>query len=102
MSRSTLKTSAINAYKSPGDAPEYLLGTDESVRDVLSRLIWGARTSLVVALAARLASALPAKGGQNRATITMSSVTSFIPMAVSVRWSAALAVAVAMMAPIAP
>jgi ABC-type dipeptide/oligopeptide/nickel transport system permease subunit len=47
------KTSAINAYKSPGESPEYLLGTDESGRDMLSRLIWGARTSLVVSLTAQ-------------------------------------------------
>ena len=46
-------TSAINAYKAPGESPEYLLGTDESGRDVLSRLIWGARTSLIVSLAAQ-------------------------------------------------
>lgn len=43
-------TDAINAYKFPGELPGHLLGTDESGRDVLSRLIWGARTSLWVAL----------------------------------------------------
>jgi oligopeptide transport system permease protein len=43
-------TDAINAYKFPGELPDHLLGTDESGRDVLTRLIWGARTSLVVAL----------------------------------------------------
>lgn len=43
-------TDAINAYKFPGELPGHYLGTDESGRDVLSRLIWGARTSLVVAL----------------------------------------------------
>ena len=43
-------TDAINAYKFPGELPGHLLGTDESGRDVLTRLIWGARTSLAVAL----------------------------------------------------
>src|SRR5690242_18760233 len=37
-------------------APGHLLGTDELGRDILSRLIWGGRTSLVVALAASLSS----------------------------------------------
>ena len=43
-------TDAVNAYKFPGELPGHLLGTDESGRDVLTRLIWGARTSLAVAL----------------------------------------------------
>lgn len=46
-------TDAINAYKFPGELPGHYLGTDESGRDVLSRLIWGARTSLAVALVAQ-------------------------------------------------
>ncbi len=37
-------------------APGHPLGTDELGRDILSRLIWGGRTSLVVALAASLSS----------------------------------------------
>lgn len=34
-------------YLAPGD-PDHMLGTDNFGRDVLSRIIWGARTSLVV------------------------------------------------------
>ncbi|HSV46371.1 MAG TPA: ABC transporter permease [Ramlibacter sp.] len=40
-----------------GQAPHWL-GTDNLGRDVLSRLIWGARTALIVALAATLLTAL--------------------------------------------
>ena len=40
-----------------GKAP-YWLGTDNLGRDVLSRLIWGARTALIVAVAATLLAAL--------------------------------------------
>lgn len=38
--------------KPPG--PEHWLGTDESGRDVLSRVIWGARVSMTIALVIRL------------------------------------------------
>lgn len=41
----------------PGQAPHWL-GTDNLGRDVFSRLIWGARTALIVALAATLLTAL--------------------------------------------
>ena len=37
--------------KGPGAQDRYLLGTDEFGRDVLSRIIWGARVSLQVGLA---------------------------------------------------
>jgi peptide/nickel transport system permease protein len=37
--------------KSPGSVERHLLGTDEFGRDVLSRIIWGARVSLEVGLA---------------------------------------------------
>lgn len=33
-------------------SPEYLLGTDQGGRDILSRMIWGARASLTVSLCA--------------------------------------------------
>ena len=34
----------------PGGTAEYLLGTDANGRDILSRIIWGARTSLEIGL----------------------------------------------------
>jgi dipeptide transport system permease protein len=42
----------------PGGDPAYLLGTDSLGRDVLSRLIWGARTAATVAIAAASLAAL--------------------------------------------
>src|SRR5438876_4321250 len=38
--------------KGPGAVEKHLLGTDEFGRDLLSRIIWGARVSLQVGLAA--------------------------------------------------
>jgi peptide/nickel transport system permease protein len=35
----------------PGGSSTYLLGTDQTGRDLLSRIIWGSRTSLVIGLA---------------------------------------------------
>lgn len=40
-----------------GGLPEHLLGTDALGRDVLSRVIWGARVTLVIALATSLLAA---------------------------------------------
>jgi N-terminal TM domain of oligopeptide transport permease C len=40
----------LNQFASPSH--EHLLGTDETGRDVLSRLVYGARTSLIIGLAA--------------------------------------------------
>ena len=34
----------------PGGSPVYLLGTDANGRDILSRIIWGSRTSLQIGL----------------------------------------------------
>jgi peptide/nickel transport system permease protein len=49
-----LETDLTNALKPPafvaGGVPQYLLGTDKVGRDILSRLIWGSRTSLSLAL----------------------------------------------------
>lgn len=42
------KVSILSAWAPPGDT--YLLGADALGRDVLSRLIWGARVSLLVAI----------------------------------------------------
>jgi peptide/nickel transport system permease protein len=43
-------------FLAPGGNPAYLLGTDSLGRDVLSRLIWGARVSLTVSAAVVLIS----------------------------------------------
>jgi peptide/nickel transport system permease protein len=48
--------SIIDRLASPGG--DYLLGTDQFGRDVLSRLLWGARISLVVSLGAISAAAV--------------------------------------------
>ncbi|WP_291051232.1 ABC transporter permease [Herbiconiux sp.] len=42
----------------PVGSPGFLLGTDEQGRDILSRLIWGGRTSMLVSLIAVVASTL--------------------------------------------
>lgn len=42
------------ALKAPGAVERHLLGTDEYGRDILSRIIWGARISLEVGLASVL------------------------------------------------
>lgn len=42
----------------PGGDPAYLLGTDSLGRDVLSRLVWGARTAATVAIVAATLAAL--------------------------------------------
>jgi oligopeptide transport system permease protein len=41
-------------HATEGPSPQYLLGTDEQGRDILSRLIFGARVSLSVAFASQL------------------------------------------------
>ena len=45
-----LATDAVNRLAPPG-SPGHLLGTDGEGRDLLSRLIWGGRTSLVTGVA---------------------------------------------------
>ena len=42
------KTDLFKTWQAPGVLPENPLGTDDLGRDILSRLIWGARTSLIV------------------------------------------------------
>ena len=43
---------------SPPGTPGYILGVDEAGRDILSRLLWGGRVSLVTAVVPVLAAAL--------------------------------------------
>lgn len=46
------RTNLFKTWQPPGRDPAHVLGTDELGRDILSRLIWGARVSLIVAVAA--------------------------------------------------
>ncbi|MCL4504634.1 MAG: ABC transporter permease [Chloroflexi bacterium] len=45
------KTS-IQVFYAPGTLPGHILGTDDVGRDLLSRVIWGANTSLIVSISA--------------------------------------------------
>ena len=42
----------IHLLGCPADQPQHLFGTDGNFRDVFSRVVYGARTSLLVGLAA--------------------------------------------------
>ena len=46
------RTNLFKSMRQPGQDASHLLGTDELGRDILSRLIWGARVSLVVSISA--------------------------------------------------
>lgn len=46
------RTSLFEQWSQPGSNPKYMLGTDMLGRDILSRLMWGVRISLTVALIA--------------------------------------------------
>ncbi len=48
------QTNLFRAMRQPGTDPAHALGTDELGRDMLSRLIWGARVSLAVSVSATL------------------------------------------------
>ncbi len=48
------KTSVFKTFLPPGRDSAHLLGTDQVGRDFLSRLMWGANTSLVVAITAQI------------------------------------------------
>ena len=48
------RTSVFKTFLPPGRDPAHPLGTDQVGRDFLSRLMWGANTSLVVGLSAQL------------------------------------------------
>lgn len=47
----------LSARLQPIGTPDHLLGTDKLGRDILSRLLWGARVSLVVGIAATIVAA---------------------------------------------
>lgn len=55
-----LAIGTVGPFRGPGPGPGHLLGTDESGRDVYSRLVYGARPSLVLGLGA---TALAVVGG---------------------------------------
>jgi peptide/nickel transport system permease protein len=42
----------LDSRLAPGEDPSYLLGTDIMGRDMLSRLIYGARTAMFISLVA--------------------------------------------------
>jgi ABC-type dipeptide/oligopeptide/nickel transport system permease subunit len=46
------KTSLFQQWSPPGALPQFALGTDMLGRDILSRLIWGLRTSMIVSVTA--------------------------------------------------
>ena len=54
-----LKSVEVDRLSPPG-TPGYLLGTDEQGRDILSRLIWGGRISLLVGVVPTVAAGLVA------------------------------------------
>lgn len=45
---------SYNVFRPPGYLPQHILGTDEAGRDFLSRIIWGANTSLTVGVTAQV------------------------------------------------
>ena len=46
------KTSLFQQWSPPGALPQFALGTDMLGRDILSRLFWGVRTSMIVSVSA--------------------------------------------------
>lgn len=53
-----LRIETQDRFQQPGDSARYLLGTDELGRDTLSRLLYGGQVSLVVGIAAMLATVI--------------------------------------------
>ena len=51
------KINVLDKHMAPGDSSSYLLGTDSLGRDVLSRLIYGARTTVIIGFVSLLAGA---------------------------------------------
>ena len=52
-----VKIDVLNRHMSPGESSSYLLGTDSLGRDILSRLIYGARTTVIISFVSLLAGA---------------------------------------------
>ena len=53
-----LKINALNRHMPPGESSSHLLGTDSLGRDILSRLIYGARTTVIISFVSLLAGAV--------------------------------------------
>ena len=53
-----LKINVLDRHMPPGESSDYLLGTDSLGRDILSRLIYGARTTVIISFVSLLAGAV--------------------------------------------
>ena len=53
-----LKINVLNRHMAPGESSAHLLGTDSLGRDILSRLIYGARTTVIISFVSLLAGAV--------------------------------------------
>ena len=53
-----LKINVLDRHIAPGESSSYLLGTDSLGRDILSRLIYGARTTVIISFVSLLAGAV--------------------------------------------
>jgi peptide/nickel transport system permease protein len=53
-----LGINVLNRHMAPGESSEHLLGTDSLGRDILSRLIYGARTTVIISFVSLLAGAV--------------------------------------------
>ena len=53
-----LKINVLNKHLAPGESSSHLLGTDSLGRDILSRLIYGARTTVIITFVSLLAGAV--------------------------------------------
>ena len=51
------KINVLNKHIAPGESSSYVLGTDSLGRDILSRLIYGARTTVIITFVSLLAGA---------------------------------------------
>ena len=53
-----LQINVLNRHMAPGESSAHLLGTDSLGRDILSRLIYGARTTVIITFVSLLAGAV--------------------------------------------